>query len=506
MSCKILLIELPIDAWNRYGRHYLPNPGTLAVGTFLKKNGYDVKIVDTFAQGIGWNKLIDIIKEYAPDIVGSSSYTVDMYGRALLSRIVKSINPAITTVLGGIHASLVPEETLRLAKEVDFLVLGEGELTFLELIKKLESGKSKSGMRDVDGLAFMEGENFIKTNRRNFIENLDKIPLPDYSMLPMVKYRNMYFPVPPHESFCFYTSRGCQNKCNFCSETVLWGHCWRGRSAELVVEEFSILNKNYGKKAFLLNDDDFLFNRQRNIEFIERMSKSGLDIEFRAGARVDTLLRDKDLLVSFRKVGLTALQVGVESFYQNTLDSMNKNYRSDRLKEAVECIKSAGILYPCYFLVTGNENDNWKTMSSIIKKSKEYNFGVMHLSTLTPWPGTPLFEEMKTRGRIKDFDYRKYNLKNAVMSTKYLSTKQVALIRALLFYRWFFSPVVFIRNFFSNRYLRYAHLRTIFSLHLIRIYYLFMNLTKLWKVLWYNRMIDSIHREHLQLLSNKDGR
>ncbi|MBM3245255.1 MAG: cobalamin B12-binding domain-containing protein, partial [Candidatus Omnitrophica bacterium] len=127
---RILFIELPIDSWNRFGKHYLPNPGTLAVGTFLKNKGYSVKIVDTYAEGIGWNKLAEVIRKEKPDIIGSSTYTPDIYGRVLLARMVKKINPAITTVFGGTHISLVPEETLRLARDIDFAVIGEGEETF----------------------------------------------------------------------------------------------------------------------------------------------------------------------------------------------------------------------------------------------------------------------------------------------------------------------------------------------------------------------------------------
>ena len=495
---KILLVELPIDNWNRFGRHYLPNPGTLAVGTYLKHHGYDVKIIDTYAQGMGWNALRDILKREQPDMVGSSSYTVDIYGRSLLARLIKEINLGIVTVLGGVHASLVPEETLRLARAVDYIVIGEGEETFLELVQNLAAGRDKRQMGSVKGLAFMLDDKYVRTAPRSLISNLDKLPLPDYSLLPMDRYRNVYFPGPPQAGFCFYTSRGCTSRCAFCSETVLWEHRWRGRSAGKIVEEFSILNRRFAKKFFLLNDDNFLFDRQRNEQFVEAMARSRLRIEFRAGVRVDTLLRDKDLLPDLRRVGLTALQVGVEHFDQRVLDGMKKGYRSDQFEQALQVIRQARIPFPRYFFIVGNADDNEQTMNKIISQSKRYGLGVIQISNLTPWPGTPLFQELSRAGKIKRKDYRRYDFKNVIAPTEYLNMRQVTLLRMSLFYRWYFNIKILLRNW-PNRYLRHFHLQLLTSMYVTSLCYILANKWKLWRLSWYNRRIHEIFQEHMKM-------
>ncbi|MBU1727673.1 MAG: B12-binding domain-containing radical SAM protein [Candidatus Omnitrophica bacterium] len=500
MGLKILLVELPIDSWNRYARRYLPNPGTLALATYLKSKSCDVKLIDTYAEGIGWKKLAKFIRKEDPDIIGSSSYTPDIYGRILLARITKKINPSIVTVLGGCHVTLVPEETLRLAKAIDYAVLGEGEETFFELVQALGNSVSSKDMGNIRGIAYLNDDTLIKTEPRPFIKNLDSLPMPDYSLIPMARYTNSYyFPYPANQGFSATFSRGCPEKCNFCAESAFWQSSWRGRSAKAVVEELKVLNKKYGKRFFLFYDDNFMFNRQRNIEFIEEMRKSGLKIEYRIGARVDTLLRDRALLKDLRSVGLTALQIGVESFDQDVLNGMHKNYNVEKMKELSHSLKEAGIPFPMLFFVIGNYNDNRKTLLDITRKSKKYGFNAIQVTSLTPWPGTHFFEEVDNRGLIQVKDYRLYDFKNAIMPTKYLTTQKVDFWRFYLFFKWYSDIGVFLSNM-KNRYLRHYHLYSV-SILLLNIFcYRFIHFFKIWNLFWYNRLIDRIHKEHAEYI------
>ncbi len=504
MSTKILLIELPIDWWDRSSRMYLPNPGTLAIGTYLKYKGYNVKIIDTYAEGMGWKKLIKLIKKEQPDIIGSSSYTPDIYGRILLARTIKKINPSIVTVFGGSHVSLVPEETLRLAKNIDYIVIGEGEETFLELIKALERGKHREDMRSIQGIAYLNNNGeYIRTESRLPIKNLDGLPMPDYSMIPMDKYKNTYFPYSPQQGISCCFSRGCTEQCIFCSSNILWQYCWHGRNAKNIVEELTILNKKYDKKTFLFTDNNFLYDRKRNIEFIEEMKRSGIKIEFRPLARVNTLLRDKDLLMDLRKIGLTALQFGVESYDQNILNSMRKNYKAEQIKELSFYLKKAKIPYTRVFLIVGNYEDDKKSMLDLIKKTKEYGFGAVQISCLAPWPGTELSFQMKKQGMIKVWDYRLYDWENIIMPTKYLNMKEISILKNLLFYKGDFNLSIFIRNL-SNRYLRHYHLYTIGSVFLSNIRYKFIYKFKIWKLSKYSRLIDKIYKEHLAFIKKSE--
>lgn len=502
MKTKILLVELPIDSWNRpKAGHYLHNPGTLSIGTYLKQKGYNVKIIDSYAQGLSWNRTIETIRNERPDIVGSSSYTTDIYGRILLARTIKKINPSIVTVLGGYHVSLAPEETLRLARDIDYAVIGEGEETFSELVGALENGKLKKDMHSVKGLAYFHDGEFVTTEPRPLIEDLDELPMPDYSMIPMDKYRSTYFPCPPRQSSSCWFSRGCIEKCSFCSATVLWQHCWRGRSAMNIVNELMILNKKYGKKAFVFTDNDFLFNRKRNLEFIEEMKRSGLKIDFRPLSGVKTLLRNKDLLGDLRKIGLTAIQIGIESYNQDTLNKISKNYEIEQLKEISYYIKKAKIPYTRVFLIVGHYEDDRRSILGLIKKTKEYGFGAIQISCSVPWPGTQLFYEAKKRRIIEVWDYRRYDWENAIMSTRYLSLNQVNLLKLWLFFKWYFDIFVFMRNL-TNRYLRHYHILTLYSVFLSLIHYSLISKFK--KLFKYNRLVNEVYKDHLAYIRNNE--
>jgi len=503
MSAKILLIELPIEPWNRASRMYLPNPGTLSIGTYLKCKGYNVKIIDAYAEGVGWRKLSELIKNEQPDIVGSSSYTPDIYGRILLSRVIKKINPSIVTAFGGSHISLAPEETLRLAKDIDYVVIGEGEETFLELIKALENGKGREDMHNIRGIAYLHNNaEYIRTEARPPIENLDDLPMPDYSMIPMDKYKNTYFPYPAQQGFSCWFSRGCTERCNFCSSNALWQYCWHGRNAKNIVEELKVLNNKYGKRFFLFTDNNFLYDRKRNIEFIEGMKRANLKIEFRPLARIDTLLRDKDLLKDLRGIGLTALQFGVESYDQLTLDGMQKNYKVEQVKELSFYLKEAGIPYTRIFLIVGNYEDNKDSILGLVRKTKECGFGAVQISCLVPWPGTELFTQMKKQDAIKVWDYRRYDWENAIMPTRYLSMKELSGLKSALFYKWYFDISILLRNL-SNRYLRHYHFYTICSSFISSFRYKFIYRFKIWKLFHHSRSIDDIYKEHLALIKNR---
>lgn len=502
MGMKILFVELPIDSWNRLGKHYLPNPGTLALATYMHSKGYEVKIIDSYAEGISWKKIPSVIKAEKPDIVASSTYTSDIYGRILLARIVKTINPSITTVFGGCHMTLVPEETMRLAKAIDYGIIGEGEETLLELTRVLESGRAKKDISHIKGLVYFLEDDLKFNQPRELIEDLDSLPLPDYSLLPMDKYRNSYFPFPAEEGFSCYFSRGCTSRCSFCSENILWSYRWRGRSAKSIIKELRILNEKYGKKGFLLGDDNFLHSRQRNIEFIEEMKHSGLNILFRAGARVDTLLRDRDLLPQLRNIGMVSLQIGIENYNQDVLNRLHKGYEAIRIRELMQELKKANITLSSAFMMIGHYDDNLKSITGITKTAKELGFGLIQISALTPWPGTELYREMRNKGLIKIFDYRFYNFKYPIARTRYLKIKTLQRLRAFLFYKWWFNIPVFLRNL-KDYYRRHLHIYTITSIFTSALkYHLIINF-RLWKFFKHNRIIDSIYKEHLAYMNSE---
>lgn len=503
MDKKILLVELPNNLWTRYRKHNMPCNASLAIGTYLKSRGHNVKIIDSNVEGVGWNGLRKIIENEQPDVVGSGSYTSDIYERILLARLVKKANPSIVTIFGGCHITLASEETLTLAKSIDYAVLGEGEESFLELLTAIERGAVKKDMHSIEGIAYFEKGTYVRTDPRPLIKNLDDLPMPDYSMIPMDKYRIADFNFPGKEGFMCSFSRGCTGQCSFCLENAIWNNSWRGRSAKKIVEELRFLNKKFGKKGFLFNDNNFLFCRSRNIEFIEEMGRSGLKIEFSVLTRVDTLLRDRDLLKGLRSVGLTGLKIGIESYQQDIIRGINKNYNPERIKEMFYHVKNSNIPFLMLLFIIGNYEDEKESLSETISKTKRYcPSAVVKISYLTPWPGTKLFEEMNRQNRIKILDYRRYNFVTPIAATKYIGLKELRLMRLFLFFKWYLDISVFFNNLFNKR-LRCFHIRNMIPSLLHVFCSKLMLKSGAWRLFWYNRFIEQIYREHLLLVKKE---
>jgi len=502
---KILLMGLPSNRFRDIANDSIGINGMLSIATYLRHNGLDVKIIDTSVEKITWQNIANLIKKEDPDIVGTNSYTSDIYERALLIRNIKKIKPSVITILGGIHVSLVPEETLRLVRDIDYAVLGEGEETFFELIKAIESGRQKNSMHFIKGIAYIHNDEYVKTESRDPIRNLDCLPIPDYSMISMNKYRVFLFPHSSRQSFSCCFSRGCSARCNFCIEGMVWHNFWRGRSAEKIAEELLILNKNYDKRYFAFTDADFFYDRKRNLDFIEEIRKNNLNIKFSALSRVDTLLRNKDLFGNLREAGLISLQIGIESFDQDTIDNMNKNYKIEQIREILSLIKKTKIHFPMLLFVIGNYGDDRAKLLNIINELKNSKLAaVIKISFLTPWPGTELFSSMLKKNIIKTLDYRLYNFTTPIADTKNISVNRLKALRFLMFYRWYFDVCVFFKNI-TNKYIKYYCFHSASLLFKQKIFSVLNSMAGFFGFstrLRNKYLVDLIYKEHLLLIKN----
>ncbi|TAM38527.1 hypothetical protein EPN54_04170, partial [bacterium] len=261
---RILFVDPPIK--KVLTDKYTPNCGYLYMAAYLKTKGYaDIKVLDAQALGIGWEDVGKFIRDFNPDIAATSSVTADIYRRMHLLRVVKELSPSTITVMGGYHASMLPEDVLRVSEDTDYVVIGEGELTFFELVKAIENKPNKEKIRTVKGLGYLEEGKFIHTGRRPLIKDLSELPLPDYSLIPMDKYRVFEFPGDPKESIAINFSRGCFHECVFCPQPPMWQNTIRSRKAGDMIEEIAVLQKRYSKNSFIFSDNDFLYDRQRNL-------------------------------------------------------------------------------------------------------------------------------------------------------------------------------------------------------------------------------------------------
>ena len=246
--------------------------GLACIAAYVREHGYkDVSILDCEVEQIG----LDEIKDHIPkdlDVIGLGSVTPTLKNAAEIMKIAKEANPNCITVLGGAHISALPEETMKEFPQIDFGVIGEGEITFLELLQQLEK---KKGFSSVEGLIFREKDKLVMNDKRQMIQDLDTLPIPAYDLLKM----DRYLPPAHHAAFTgkgiqlspftiFFSLRGCPYNCKYCASKVMWKKEVRYRSVEKTMEEIDYLIKNYNIKCLEFNDENFIINKPRMFKLL----------------------------------------------------------------------------------------------------------------------------------------------------------------------------------------------------------------------------------------------
>ena len=223
-------------------RGYNPPLGILYIAGYLEKHtNFGVEVIDTQAEEIGYDRLKDVIRAKLPDVVGITAMTFTLIDVIKVINLIKSIRPEIKIVLGGPHVHIYPEETINI-RGVDFLVLGEGEVTFKELVENIDN---PARLSTIPGLVFKENGRVINTGARPLNEDLDSLPFPARHLTPVQKYSSLMARRIPITTM--FTSRGCPYRCTFCDRPHL-GKNFRARSAMNVVDEMEENELNYWKK------------------------------------------------------------------------------------------------------------------------------------------------------------------------------------------------------------------------------------------------------------------
>lgn len=335
-----------------------------------------------------WQEIKSKIKEFNPDIVGISVYSATYKSALNVTKIIKSINSYIITILGGIHPTINPEEVAS-QKDVDFVVYGEGEITIQELIKVINS--DKRNFSSIKGIVFKNNGNVIKTEKREFIQNLDTLPFP-------ARHRIYNFEKYPPTTFqAIYGSRGCPFKCIFCGSFNLWGYKIRIRSAENIVKEIEETNQKYKTRYFYICDDIFFINRNRAITFCKLLIEKKLNILWSAQTRAEIL--DDELLSLMKKSGGQHVAIGIEVGDEKIRKLIKKENTNDQIREAVQKIKKHGLTVVGFFMF----GFPWETKENIEKTVnflKKINPTFAFPYIVTPSPGTELFSIAHQMGLI----------------------------------------------------------------------------------------------------------
>jgi anaerobic magnesium-protoporphyrin IX monomethyl ester cyclase len=379
---NVLLVNPPsLSVFNTFGLS-LPPIGLLYVAATLEQAGHTVVVKDLAADGVR----LDDGDIRRADLVGISADTTRA-GKALaIARRVSAIGRPV--VMGGPHPQFMAEDIFA-AGYVDYIVKGEGELTFASLLTALQK---RDDVASVKGLIIRDGRHLIETPAADPVD-VETLPFPARHLVDLHRYRASMAdrPITP-----VVTSRGCPGACHFCSSSSFFGRGWRYRSAESVLAEIDEVYTRYGFRAVCFMDDNFTLAPPRVEQIAAGIIARGYDLKWWNLSRVDTIVKNPAMVASMAAAGSTTVYLGIESGNEETLNSLGKDIKASDVTRAVEILRENGIeSYGSYII--GNLNESAADVEKTIDLAVRLNTNIAQFSILTPYPGTKLYEQIKDR-------------------------------------------------------------------------------------------------------------
>jgi anaerobic magnesium-protoporphyrin IX monomethyl ester cyclase len=401
----------------------------------------DVHFIDAMTDNLDDDALRARMIELQPDMVGVTSITPNIYKAERVLELAQEACPDALRVLGGVHATFMYKQVLSEAPQVDCIVRGEGEEIFVALCEAVAAGRWQQDRSTIKGIAYRDGSEIVATEAAPTIKDLEKIR-PDWSILNWERY--IYIPLNTRLAIP-NMARGCPFTCSFCSQWKFWRD-YRIRDPKKVVDEIEDLVENHGVGFFILADEEPTINRKKFIEFCEELIARDLPdrVKWGINTRVTDIQRDKDLLPLWRKAGLVHISLGTEAAAQMKLDLFNKETKVEENKEAIRLLREADIFTEAQFIV-GLDNETEETLEETYRFARDWNPDLANWTMYTPWPFTPLYQEI--RDKVEVFDFEKYNFVTPIMKPEAMDRatlldrvmnnyRRFYMIKALFHYPW----------------------------------------------------------------------
>jgi len=437
---KILLIypryrEIS-SSLSRILENKIPPLGLLYIGSALRDKGHEVKIIDAEEKNLNLEQLGELGKDYEPQVIGISTTTPAFRRARETAKYLKSILPNISVVFGGPHLASFPKISLEF-EEIDYGIVGEGEITICELIEALEK---KQNPEKIKGIVFRKNNQIIQTEPREMIQNLDEISLPAWDLIDIKKYQGMM----SKKAFAtMISSRGCPYNCFWCDPEGRFGKTFRGRSANNILEEIELLYNQYQIKEILFYDDTFTVDRERIVELCNKIIAKNWKLIWECRTRVN--LVDEELIKLMAKAGCYRIRFGVESGNDEILKFVRKNITKDQVRKAFFWSKKYKIETFAYFMLglpTETEQTVQETVNFAMELKPDY---AMFSPTLVFNQGNDMFKWAAENGYI-DKDYwtryaRGENLETyPVLNTPQLPKEKIIEYTKKAYRKFYLSP------------------------------------------------------------------
>lgn len=438
---KVLFANPPFEeVWKVAEESKTAYIGYLYIASVLEQNGIDVQVLDGFLEGLTWEEFLIQIEKIQPDIVGLGTFTPWANNTLKAFKRIKKLNKDIITIAGGQHFSYL---AALYAKDlsIDYIVIGEGEYTVLELVQ--EFMKPTPDIKNIKGLAYYDGGEYIQTPPRPLIQNLDELPMPAYHLIPLEKseiyggWKN-FIRIKP--------SRGCPNRCTFCGQWKLYNGKFRSRSSGKILDEIDLLYTKYKMNTFSIDDEAFNANRKRTVELVEGLIERKYDISIECSPRADHIVRDKDLLPKLADIGLSTCVIGIETFSDEILKNEHKGEGIEQIKECFKLLREHGIGTLATYMV-GRLGDTRESIKNAIYYIEDVDPDAVLVCALMPWPGSPLWDQLLVQNRITDFNFLHYDLLHSIVQTDNLTQDEIADLGNWLLTQYYTNPTRRMRTY-----------------------------------------------------------
>ncbi len=436
---RILLIVYDNDSYI----HWFPQ-GLAYIAAVLKKAGHEVEVYSQDKFHYSEDHLTLYLNKENFDVVGVG-IIAGYYQYKKLLKISDAVNRSKKRpfyILGGHGPSPEPEFFMN-KTGCDAIVIGEGELTIVELMDTLSR---RASLATVKGIAYRNGKKIIINERRPLIKDVDSIPLPAYELFPTDYYKLLRMPHASNADFVMpvLSGRGCAFKCNFCYRM---DEGFRPRSNESIISEIKFLKKDYGVTYAAFCDELLMSSISRTTSLCEDFIKSKLNIKWDCNGRLN--YAKPGLLNLMKKAGCVFINYGIESMDDQTLKNMNKALTTRQIMEGIEATLKARIS-PGFNIIFGNIGENKDTLEKGVQFLLKYDDGsqMRTIRPVTPYPGSPLYYYAIKKGLLKDCEdfYENKHLNSDLLSVNFTDMTNEEFHKAL-----FDANSKLIANYYKNK-------------------------------------------------------
>jgi anaerobic magnesium-protoporphyrin IX monomethyl ester cyclase len=409
---RVLLIDPPFKRFTGFVSFYFP-VGLAYLAAAAREKGHEVTIFDAdavvkgtdidfsdeygrlelYRQGLNnpshavWSEIEQVLGQCDPDVVGVTAMTTKFGSVLRTVDLVKRYNRDTPVVVGGPHATLLPDQVLK-SQSIDFVARGEGEATFCSLLRALETA---GDLQSIEGLSFRRNGEVHHNPLRAFVADLDQAPFPARDLLMDQKNYSS------EDMGVVMASRGCPFNCSYCCH--VWGRKVRFRSVNSIVEEIKLVRSRHGTTQFEFKDDSFTVDRKRTVQLCDRIVAEGLGINWGCSTRVNLL--DEELVEKMKAAGCNAVKLGIETGSERILKETDKGVTFAQMRKAASLLNKHGLFWSGYFMMglpMETEEDIRRTYAFM----KELNPYYAGLGVYNPFPKTTLFDQGVRMGLLHE--------------------------------------------------------------------------------------------------------